>query len=60
MKETFICVLNEEGERIFESKTPTDPQPIYEELAKSGAKLEKVGLEAGSILTFYSSTENGV
>ena len=49
MKETFMCIVDEEGERVFESKTPTDPHPIYEELSKSGFKLEKVGLEAGSI-----------
>jgi len=42
MKDTFICVLNEEGKRVFESKAPSDPQPIYEELGKSGVKLEKV------------------
>lgn len=49
MKETFMCIVDEEGERVFESKAPTDPHPIYEELSKSGFKLEKVGLEAGSI-----------
>ena len=52
MKETFICVLSEEGERIFESKSPTDPQPIYDELAKSGVELEKVGLESGSLSNY--------
>ena len=38
IKETFVCIVDEEGERVFESKVPTDPQPIYEELAKSGFK----------------------
>ena len=46
MKETFMCVVNEEGKRIFESKAPTDPQAIYDEFAKSGIEVEKVGLEA--------------
>lgn len=54
MKETFICVLNEEGKRIFESKASTDPQPIYEELAKSGVELEKVGLETGSLSNYLT------
>lgn len=49
MKETFVCILNEEGQKIYESKSPTDPQLIYKELAKSNVKLEKVGLETGSL-----------
>ncbi len=49
MKETFICILNEEGQKIFESKCPTEPDLIYKELAKGGVELEKVGLETGSL-----------
>lgn len=49
MKETHICVVDEAGERVYESKAFTDPQPIYEELKRSGVNLEKVGIEAGSI-----------
>jgi transposase len=49
MKETFICILNEDGQKIYESKSPTDPQLIYAELAKGGVELEKVGLETGSL-----------
>ena len=40
-KETFMCVVDEEGKRIFESKAVTDPQTIYDELVKSGLSLEK-------------------
>jgi transposase len=54
MKETFICILSEEGERIYESKAPTDPQPIYDELVKSGVELEKVGLESGSLSNYLT------
>lgn len=49
MKETFMCILREDGERVFESQCPTDPLLIYEELAKGGVGLEKVGLETGSL-----------
>lgn len=49
MKETFICILREDGEKIYESSCSTDPQFIYEELAKGGVELEKVGLETGSL-----------
>lgn len=49
MKETFICILDEEGQNIFESKCSTDPQLIYVELTKGGVELEKVGLETGCL-----------
>lgn len=49
MKETFICILREDGEKVYESKCPTDPLLIYEALAKGDVELEKVGLETGSL-----------
>jgi len=49
MKETFLCILSEDGEKIYESKCSTDPHLIHEKLAKGGVNLEKVGLETGSL-----------
>lgn len=49
MKETFICVMREDGKTMYESNTHTDPQSIHEALAASGYELEKVGLESGSL-----------
>lgn len=60
MKETFICIVNEEGKRVFESKAPTDPQPIYNELSNSGFKLEKVGLETGSLSIYLTKGLQGL
>ena len=54
MKETFLCVVNEEGKRVFESKTRAEPQMIYDELVKSEVALEKVGLEAGSLSKYLT------
>ena len=54
IKATNICVLNEEGKRIFESKASTDPLAIYEELSKSGVELEKVGLETGNLSKYLT------
>ena len=54
MKETFICILNAEGDKVYESKAYSDPQPIYEELSKSGYDLEKVGLESGSLSSYLT------
>ncbi len=62
MKVTNICVLNEEGKRIFESKASTDSLAIHEELSKSGVELEKVGLETGSLSKYLTKglLERGV
>lgn len=54
MKETFICILNEEGKRVHESQAYTDPRYIYDELNKSGYELEKVGLESGSLSSYLT------
>ncbi len=57
MKETFICVLDEGGKRIYEGKSNTNPDRIYEALAKSSIDLrylEKVGLEAGSLSSYLT------
>ncbi len=54
MKETFICILDEEGKRVYEGSTESDPQPIYEVLTKTGFVLEKVGMEAGSISSYLT------
>lgn len=49
MKETFICILREDGQKMYESQAYTDPKSINEALVESGYELEKVGLESGSI-----------
>ena len=54
MKETFICILDEEGQEVYESHTYTDPKHIYDEFLKSGYELEKVGLESGSLSSYLT------
>jgi len=54
MKETAICILNEEGKKVYESRSYSDPKPIYDELIKSGYPLEKVGLESGSLSSYLT------
>lgn len=49
MKETFICILDERGQKVYESHTYSDPKPIYDELIRSGYELENIGLESGSL-----------
>lgn len=54
MKETFICILDEGGKKVFESRAYSDPKPIYDELTKGGYELEKVGLESGSLSSYLT------
>lgn len=54
MKQTFMCILDKEGKKVYESKALTDPKQIYEELSKSGVKLEKIGIESGSLSNFLT------
>lgn len=54
MKETFICILDTEGKKVYESRAYSDPKHIYDELTKSGYKLEKAGLESGSLSSYLT------
>ena len=54
MKETFICIVDETGKRVYESQVFTEPKWIYDELNKSGYELEKVGLESGSLSSYLT------
>lgn len=49
MKETFYCVVDAEGEIIFEGKTITEPDQIYHSIKKFLPETELVGLESGSL-----------
>ena len=62
MKATNICVVNEEGIRVFESRAFSEPRAIHEALIKSGVELEKVGLETGSLSKYLTKglLERGV
>ena len=54
MKETFICILREDGEKVYENHTYTDPKFINDEFIKSGVEIEKVGLESGSLSSYLT------
>lgn len=49
MKETSICVVNEEGKVCYEGNAETDPQVIFEHIQKLNLAIEKVAIESGSI-----------
>ncbi len=49
LKETFICVVDHQGEVVYEGHTKTDPSSIQRKLLKTGVQLDKIGIETGSL-----------
>ncbi len=49
MKETVICIVNEKGESVYRGRAKTDPEKILEHFLKMNLKIEKVGIESGSL-----------
>ena len=54
MKETFICIMREDGKIMQQSQTQSDPKWINESLMKGGYKLESVGLESGNLSNYLT------
>jgi transposase len=52
LKSTAICILNEKGKRIQEGEVDSTPETIHQFLQQSGFKIDRIGLESGS-LTHY-------
>jgi transposase len=53
LKETFICVLDDNGEPVWQGKTKSNPEAIYRVVHKRAPKLVKVGFEAGPLSTWH-------
>lgn len=49
MKETFVCVVNDSGKKMYEKSVKTDPQTIASYLKGLDLDLKLIGLESGSI-----------
>lgn len=49
MKETFVCIEDENGKIINQGRVKTDPSRIAEYLKKFSVQIEKVGIESGSL-----------
>jgi transposase len=48
MEETSICVIDQEGKLVLETKVETDPNAIFSALEPYAKCLRRVGHEAGS------------
>lgn len=49
MKETVICIVNEKGESVHRGRSKTDPEKIAQHLTHTKLKIERVGIESGSL-----------
>ncbi len=49
MKETVICIINENGQITHRGRTKTDPEQIAHHLKCTNFKIEKIGIESGSL-----------
>src|ERR1700742_1382131 len=48
LKETSVCILDQDGTRVFEGKVASDPAAIVRLIRKRAHDLARVGLESGS------------
>ena len=52
MKETSVCVLDENGKVVWEGKVVSEPDAIVRALRRHAPEVEKVGLETGPTSTW--------
>jgi transposase len=49
MKETVICIVDEKGESVHRGRSKTDPEKIAFHLEQTKFKIERIGIESGSL-----------
>lgn len=49
MKQTSICIVDENGKVVFEKELSTDPHEIHSCILETGFEVHLVGLESGSL-----------
>jgi len=53
LEETFICVVDESGKRVWRGATKSDPQTISRVIRKRAPKLVELGFEAGPLCRWF-------
>jgi len=51
MKNTSICIVDEQGKIVHESIAKTEPHVLADAIDKTGLKIELVGFESGALST---------
>jgi transposase len=54
LKETSVCVLNQQGTRVFEGKVASEPAAIARLIRKHAPNVVRVGLESGPTSVWLS------
>lgn len=49
MKQTSVCIVDEQSKVVFEKEVNTKPKEIYECIKKTNLQIELAGLESGSL-----------
>lgn len=55
LEETHICVVDADGNRLKETRVPTEPEPIVQVLQSFKNQLKRVGFEASSLSPWLSN-----
>ncbi|MBW7836526.1 MAG: transposase [Sphingomonadales bacterium] len=55
LEETHICVVDADGNRLKETRVPTEPEPIVQVLQSLKNQLKRVGFEASSLSPWLSN-----
>lgn len=53
LEETNICVIDEDGQRVWQGKTSSEPAAIAKKVKLHAPKLIKVGFESGPLSTWH-------
>jgi transposase len=54
LKETSVCVLNQQGTRVFEGKVASEPAAVARLIRKHAPNVVRVGLESGPTSVWLS------
>lgn len=55
LDETHICVVDEDGTCLSETRVPTNPEAVHTALRNAPGQLKRVGLEASSLSLWLQS-----
>ena len=50
--ETYICIVDENGKKLWEGKCDSTPEAIGEIIKREASAVEKIGLETGNLSTY--------
>ena len=58
-KETAICVVDQDGKVLFESKVPSDPGALAKAIRNRAPAAARIGFETGAMALALARTQAG-